>query len=146
MTKSLLLLAAGCALLATSGTASAASPSAYRANVNAICKAGVAKINGAPTPKSPKGYAAYFDVEARLGLQLMQQIIAVRPPASLQPLVLKALKLQGKAVDGIIALSNRIKKGADPVKAVNAADPLLTKWTNQANAAWRAAGLNACAG
>ena len=146
MTKLLLLLAAGCALLATSAPASAASPSAYRAKVNGICKAGVAKIHAVPAPKSPKGYAAYFDAEARLGLQLMRQIIAVTPPKSLQPLVLNALKLQGKVVDGVIALSDRIKKGADPVKAYKAADPLLTKWNNQADTAWRKAGLNACAG
>lgn len=146
MKRSLLLLAAVSALLTTSAPASAASPSAYRAQVNAICKVGVAKINAVPAPTSPKGYAAYFDAEARLGLKLMKQIIAVRPPMSLQPSVLSALKLQGKAVDSIIALSVRINKGADPVKAVKAADPLLTRLTNQADAAWRKAGLNACAG
>ncbi len=146
MKKSLLLVAAACVLLAMSATASAASPSAYRAKVNAICKAGVAKLNAVPAPKSPKGYAAYFDAEARIGVQLMKQIIAVAPPKSLQPLVLSALKLQGKVEDGIIALSNRIKKGADPVKAYNAAKPALDKVNNQANTAWIKAGLTACAG
>ncbi len=76
----------------------------------------------------------------------MKQIIAVTPPKSLQPAVLAALKLQGKLVDGVIALRERINNGADPVKAFNAAKPALNKLNNQANAAWRKAGLNACAG
>lgn len=146
MKKSFLLLAAGCALLATSTPASAASPSAYRTKVNAICRVGVAKINAVPAPKSPKNYAAYFATEGTLGYQLMKQIVAVKPPVSLQPLVLNALKIQGKIVDGILGLADRIKKGADPVEAFNAANPAMTKWNNQADAAWRKAGLNACAG
>lgn len=146
MKKSLLLLAAACALLATSAPVSAASPSAYRAKVNAICKAGVAKINAVRAPTSPKSYGAYFYTEGALGYQLLKQIVAVKPPASLQPLVLNALKLQGKIVDGLLALAAQIKKGADPAKAYNAAKQPLTSLTKQADTAWRKAGLNACAG
>jgi len=113
MKKLLLLLSAACAFLTTSAPAIAASPAAYRAKVNGICKRGVAKINAVPAPASPKGYAAYFDTEARLGYQLLKQIIAVTPPKSLQPLVLNAIRPQGKAVDGLSALAARIRKGAD---------------------------------
>jgi hypothetical protein len=60
-------------------------------------------------------------------VRLLKQIIAVTPPKSLQPLVLSALKLQGKLVDGVIALLDSIKKGADPLKAYNAAKPTLDK-------------------
>jgi hypothetical protein len=146
MKKSILLLATGFVLLATSATASAASPSAYRSKVNGICKVGVAKINAVPAPTSANGYAAYLDTEARLSLQLMKQIIAVTPPKSLQPAVLAALKLQGKLVDAVLVVRDKIKKGADPVKTLKAATPALDKMNNQANAAWRKAGLNACAG
>jgi hypothetical protein len=146
MKKSVLLLAATLALLATSASASAASPSAYRAQVNAICKAGVARINAVPSPSSAKGYVAYLDTEARLSVQLLKQIIAVKPPTSLQPAVLAALKLQGKLVDSVIALRDQIKKGANPVKTLKAATPALNKLNSQANVAWRKAGLNACAG
>jgi hypothetical protein len=146
MKKLLLLLVAVCALLATSSSAFAASPAAYRAKVNGICKVGVAKINAVPAPASPKGYAAYFDAEARLGYQLLKQIIEVTPPKSLQPLVLNAIRPQGKVVDGVSALAARIRKGANPAKAAKAATPALDRLTRQADAAWRKAGLNACAG
>ena len=145
MKRSLLVVAAVCALLAISSSSFAASPGAYRAKLNGLCKVGVAKINAVPQPSSPKGYAAYFDAEARLGYQLLQQIVAVKPPASLRPLVLNALRPQGKVVDTLLALRNQITKGADPVKAYKAAIPTL-KLTGQADTAWRRAGLNACAG
>jgi hypothetical protein len=145
MKKSALLVGA-CALLALSSPALAASPAAYRAKVNGICKAGVAKINAVPQPSSPKGFAAYFGTEGRLGYQLLQQILAVKPPASLQPLVISALTPQGKVVGMVLGLSSQIKKGADPVKLYRATLPTLDRLTNQANAAWRKAGLNACAG
>ncbi len=146
MKKILLLLAAACALLVLSSTASAASPAAYRAKVNGICKAGVAKINAVPQPASAKSYAAYFQTTGTLGYQLMKQIIAVTPPKSLQPLVLAALKPQGQVVDGILALAAKIRKGADPVAAFKAASPALDRISKRADAAWRKAGLAACAG
>ena len=140
------LLAAACVLLVLSSSASAASPGAYRAKVNGICKAGVAKINAVPQPASPKGYASYFQTTGTLGYQLMKQIIAVTPPKSLQPLVLAALKPQGQVVDGLLALASKIRKGADPVAAFKAATPALDRVSKQADAAWRKAGLPACAG
>lgn len=146
MKKALLSLAAACALLATSATAFAASPAAYRAKVNGICKAGVAKINAVPAPKSPKDYEHYFQTEGTLSYQLLKQVVGVTPPKSLQPLVLGAVKLQGKLVDGVLAIAAQIRKGADPAKAYHAADPGLTKLGHQVDAAWRRAGLNACAG
>lgn len=146
MKTSLLFLAVACALLALSSPASAAGPGAYRTKVNAICKAGVAKINAVPTPKAPAGYGAYFAAEGALGYQLLKRVIAVTPPKSLQPLVLNAVRPQGKAVDVLLAIAQQIKKGADPVKAYNASKAALTRWTTQANTAWRRAGLNACAG
>lgn len=146
MKKALLLLAAACALLTTSATAVAASPAAYRAKVNGICKVGVAKINAVPAPKSPKEFEHFFQTEGTLAYQLLKQVVAVRPPASLQPLVLAAVRLQGKLVDGTLAIAAQIRNGADPVKAYKAADPVLTKLGHQGDAAWRRAGLNACAG
>ena len=80
MRKFVLLIATACVLLTAAASASAASPSAYRAKVNGICKAGIAKINAIPAPKSPKGYAAYFDSTAKLSVVLLKQIIAVTPP------------------------------------------------------------------
>ena len=146
MKKELLLLAAACALLTTSATAVAASPAAYRAKVNGICKVGVAKIKAVPAPKSPKDFEHFFQTEGMLGYQLLEQVVAVTPPKSLQPLVLDAVKLQGKLVDGTLAIAAQIRKGADPVKAFKAVDPAMTKLGHQADAAWRSAGLNACAG
>lgn len=134
-----------CAALAVTSSAFALSPAAYRTKVNGLCKVGVAKINAVAAPASPKGYAAYFQATGALGVQLLRQIVAVTPPASRQPLVLKALKPQGRVVDGLLALAARIRKGADPVKAFKAANPALTKANNQANTAWRAAGLKRCA-
>jgi hypothetical protein len=146
MKKALVLLATACALLAISSPAFALSPAGYRAKVNGICKVGVAKITALPNPKSPAGYGAYFQANATLGYKLLKQIIAVTPPKSLQPLVLRALKLQGGVIDGVQALANRIKKGADPTRAFNAARPGLDRLSKQADVAWRKAGLNACAG
>ena len=146
MKKIVLVVAAACVVLVVSASASAESPSVYRAKANAICKAGVKKINAVPAPKSPAGYAAYFTTEGKLGLALVKQLAAYEPPASLKPLVAKALYLQSKVVGGIINLAAEMRKGGDPVKEYNAVKGTLTKWTNSADAAWRKAGLNACAG
>jgi hypothetical protein len=146
MSKSLFLVAPVCALLAICSSAFAASPAAYRAKVNGLCKVGIAKMNAVPEPSSRKGYGAYFAAQARLGTQLLQQIIAVKPPTSLQPLVLNALRPQGKVVGIVVALRDQVRKGADPLKAFNAVSATLKRLTVQADAAWRRAGLNACVG
>jgi NAD(P)-dependent dehydrogenase (short-subunit alcohol dehydrogenase family) len=146
MKKAVLAVIAACVVLVVSAPASAESPSVYRSKANAICKAGVAKINAVPAPKSAAGYAAYFTTEGKLGLALVKRLAAYEPPASLKPLVGKALYLQSKVVGGIINLAAEMRKGGDPVKEYNAVKGTLTKWTKSADAAWRKAGLNACAG
>ncbi len=145
MKKAVLAVAAACVVLVVSAPASAESPSVYLAKANAICKAGLAKINAVPAPKSAAGYAAYFSTEGQLGLALVKQLAAYEPPASLKPLVVKALYLQSKVVGGIINLAAEMRKGGDPVKEFNAVKGTLKTWTNSADAAWRKAGLNTCA-
>jgi hypothetical protein len=145
MRKLVLVAAAACAL-AVASTAAATTPAAYRAKVNALCKVGVKKIEALPAPKATSKYAAYFINVARLSTQLLRQITAIQPPTSLLSPVGTALKLQGEQTVGIAQLAARIETGANPSKALKAAQPRLDALSKQANAAWRKAGLPACAG
>ncbi len=145
--KRLTLTGAIAAALLVGVPAAIAVPTAsqYKTQVNAICKAGLVRLNAIAEPSSPKDYATYADKQATVGYDLLQKILAVKPPVALQPLVLKAAKPQGQAVDALLVLRDTIKKGGDPQKSLDAALPKINALTAQADAAWKAAGLTACA-
>ena len=152
MRRSLVPLTFGLVLLTgsiwahPSGAATPLAAGAYRTKVNAICKAGIAKINAVKAPTVPSGFAAYLQTEGELGARLMKQIIEVTPPKSLQPAVMSALKLQGQSVDEVLALALKVKKASDPAAVLTAATPALEKTTAGADAAWTKAGLTGCTG
>ena len=146
MKKAVLVVNVLCVALMVCAPAFATdSPSVYRAKANAMCKAGIAKLNAVPAPKSAAEYAAYFTTSGQIGLALVHQLANYEPPDSLKPAVSNALYLQSKVVGGINNLAAEMRKGGNPVQELNAAKATLNSWTNSANAAWRKAGLAVCA-
>ena len=144
--KKVLLALSVAAVLVFAATASASSPSAYRAKVNGICAVGVKQLNAIPKPTKPSGYYAYFKSAVTLGDKLLAKVAAVKPPASLAAKVATAVSRQGAFETGLHGLVSKLKTSSTPQKTVNAAAPKLNGLNDKANAAWRAAGLVKCAG
>ena len=135
------------AVLAFAATASASlSPSAYRTKVNAICVTGIKSLNAIPKPSKPSGYYAYFVKATNASDALLVKVAAVKPPKSLQAVVATALTKQLTFEKALHTLASKLKSSSNPQKTVMAAQSKLDKLNNQANAAWRAAGLTKCAG
>ena len=144
--KKVLLALTVVAALAFAATASASSPSAYRAQVNGICATGVKQLNAIPRPSKPSGYYAYFKTAVTMGDKLLAKVAAVKPPSSLKALAGTAISRQGAFETGLHALVSKLKTSSNPRKTVNAAAAKLNSLNDKANAAWRAAGLVKCAG
>ena len=144
--KKVLLALTVAAVLVFAATASASSPSAYRAQVNGICAAGVKQLNAVPKPSKPSGYYAYFKTAVTLGDKLLAKIAAVKPPSSLKAQAGTAISRQGAFETALHALVSKLKTSSNPQKTVNAAATKLNSLNDKANAAWRAAGLVKCAG
>jgi hypothetical protein len=144
--KKVLLALSVAAVLAFSATASAASPSAYRAQVNGICAVGVKQLNAIPQPTKPSGYYAYFKTVAAASDKLLAKVTAVKPPSSLKAQIGTAVSRQGAFEAALHALVSKLKTSASPQKTVNAAASHLNGLNSKANAAWRAAGLVKCSG
>jgi hypothetical protein len=144
--KKVLLALTVVAVLAFAATASASSPSAFRAQVNGICATGVKQLNAIPKPSKPSGYYTYFKAGVTLGDKLLAKIAAVKPPSSLKAQVTTAVSRQGAFETALHALVSKLKTSSNPQKTVNAAASHLNSLNDKANAAWRAAGLVKCAG
>ena len=143
--KKVLLALSVAAMLAFAATASASSPSAYRAQVNGICAVGVKQLNAIPKPTKPSDYYAYFKAGATMGDKLLAKIASVNPPSSLKSQVATAVSRQGAFEAGLHALVSKLKTSSNPKQTVNAAAAKLNSLNAKANAAWRAAGLKKCA-
>lgn len=144
--KKVLLALTVAAVLAFAATASASSPSAYRAQVNGICAVGVKQLNAIPKPSKPSGYYAYFKALSTTSDKLLAKVAAVKPPSSLKAQVATAISRQGAFQTALHALVSKLKTSSNPQKTVNAAGAKLTSLNDKANVAWRAAGLVKCAG
>lgn len=144
--KKVLLALTVAAALAFAATASASSPSAYRAQVNGICAAGVKQLNAIPRPSKPSGYYTYFKALAAASDKLLAKVAAVKPPASLKADVATAVSRQGAVDTALHALVSKLKTSSNPKKTVTAAAGKLNSLNDKANAAWRVAGLVKCSG
>jgi hypothetical protein len=144
--KALLALSLVAALAFSATAAASLSPSAYRAKVNGICATGVKALNAIPKPSKPSGYYEYFVKATTASDALLVKVAAVKPPTSLQGVVATALTKQLAFEKGLHSLTAKLKTSKNPQKTVLAAQSNLNKLNDQANTAWRAAGLTKCAG
>jgi hypothetical protein len=144
--KKVLLALTVAAALVFSATAAASSPSAYKAQVNAICAKGVKQLNAIPKPSKPSGYYAYFKKGVAMSDALLVKVAAVKPPSSLAPAVGDALAKQGAFEKALHGLVDKLKTSSNPQKTVQSASAKLDSLNKKANNAWRAAGLVKCAG
>ncbi len=144
--KKVLLALSVAALLIFAATASASSPSAYRAQVNGICAVGVKQLNAVPKPSKPSGYYSYFKTVVAMSDKLLAKVAAVKPPASLAAKVSTAVSRQAAFETAIHGLVSKLKTSSNPQKTVKTAVPKLNSLNDKANSAWRAAGLVKCAG
>ena len=142
--KRLALLVALVPALIAVASASALTPTAYRTKANAICAAGIAKINAVPAPQSARAVLPYFQSVATLSAALLRQLGTVEPPNSLKPLVLSAARAQGMVQGALLQAIAKLKAGADPAATVTAYTPILDRLTKTADALWRKAGLTKC--
>jgi hypothetical protein len=134
------------AALVFSATAAASSPSAYRAQVNAVCAKGVKQLESIPKPTSAKGYYAYFKKGVEMSDLLLAKVAAVKPPPSLKAPVTNALARQLAFEQALHALVNKLKTSSNPQKTVKSVSAKLDSLNKKANDAWLAAGLVKCAG
>lgn len=121
-----------------------AATKAYQTKVNAICKAGIAKLNAIPSPTGPADLQKFLEKGLSLTKELISSVKAVPAPAGVKANVTKALAAQQKGADLIAGLITDIKKGGDPAKLLDAAGPKISAATKAADPAWTAAGLTAC--
>ena len=138
--KKVLLALTVAAVLVFAATASASSPSAYRAQVNGICAAGVKQLNAIHAPSKPSRYYAYFKAVAGASDKLLAKVAAVKPPSSLKAQVATAISLQGAFDTALHGLVSRLKTSSNPQATVNASAKKLNSMNAKANAAWRAVG------
>jgi hypothetical protein len=144
--KKVLLALSVAAVLSFAASASASSPSAYRAQVNGICAVGIKQLTAIPQPKKPSGYYAYFKTVASMSDKLLAKVSAVKPPSSLAGKVATAVSRQGAFEAALHTLVSKLKTSSNPQKTVHSAASHLNSLNSKANAAWRAAGLLKCAG
>ena len=144
MKKVVLASTLAAVLVLTATAAASTSPSAYRAQVVAMCTKGVAKIDAIPKPTTIAGLLPYFQKAVRASDHLLAQITAVTPPASLKKAVANALEIQGSFEAGLHDLIAKLKTSKNPKQTVLAAEPKLDSLNARANRAWRAAGLVKC--
>jgi len=143
--KKVLLAAVVVAALALSAAAVAStSPSAYKAQVNAICAKGVAQLNAVPGPKTAAQLYPYFKKVSTLSDALLVKVVKVTPPASLAAAVAKAVKAQAAFQTALHTLVAKLKTSSSPQKTATAAEANLTKLNTKANKLWIAAGLVKC--
>ena len=144
MKKVVLASTLAAVLVLTATAAASTSPSAYRAQVDAMCTKGVAKIDAIPKPTTIAGLLPYFQKAVRASDHLLAQITAVTPPASLKKAVANALEIQGSFEARLHDLIAKLKTSKNPKQTVLAAEPKLDSLNARANRAWRAAGLVKC--
>lgn len=144
MKKALLALVLAAVLASSATAAVSTSPSAYKAHVNAMCVKGIAAINAIPKPTTAKGLVPYFEKAAKLSDQLLVQITAVKPPASLAKPVAAAIKAQSAFEAALHSLIAKLKTSSNPKQTVINAEPKLNTVNAKANIAWRTAGLVKC--
>lgn len=142
--KKVLLALTIAAALSLSATAAASGPSAYRAQVNGICAAGIKQLNAIPKPTKPSEYYAYFKKGVEMSDKLLVKVAAVKPPSSLKAAVASAVAKQAAFERGLHGLVGKLKTSSNPQKTVRAASAKLESLNKKANKAWIAAGLVKC--
>jgi hypothetical protein len=141
-TVALVLTLAG--VLAAVATASM-SPAVYRASANAACTKANVKQKLLGSPKTKAQFLGFLELSIPIGRQELRTLTALDPPALLRPAHRRALgfiKRELALLDGLVV---RIKGGADPIAAFGKVTPEGNRLAAAENAAWRSAGVAACA-
>ena len=122
-----------------------ATPTAYRAQATAICKAASTKLKTLTPPTTPDEVARFLKQSNPIFRSLRAALKRLSPPKALRVLHARALDLEQQQIDGIQDLIETIDGGADPSKAYKAVDARLTKVGNAEGATWRKLLIPACA-
>jgi hypothetical protein len=143
--KKVVVVVASCCALVLAGSAAALSPAAYRKQANTICLDMNRKIDRLAAPTGPKQVLPFLKKGLAIALPAAARLKRLVPP--------KSFAADHARVHGLIANSStllrqlvaRLEAGADPERAIRAADPALTRLANQEEAIWRRMSIAECA-
>ena len=131
-------------LLACEAAFAATTPSAYRAQASAICTKTDKALNKIPAPKSAAQIGKYFNAVLIVVEAQYNSLRKLSVPSSLATSVSKALTAEKTQITGIRVLSDQIRKGADPLKAMTTLDKTMTAAGDAEDAAWKKLKISAC--
>jgi hypothetical protein len=141
-----LAAAAALACIAAGATAAALSPSAYRAQANAICQHAKAQVVALPHPKTHRQVGVYLESSLPIVRGEYTKLHGLDVPPALQAAHAQALAAFTKEVDLLAGVVAQIHRGADPVRAFAAIDAREVALGKVEDAGWRKAGVTACVG
>ncbi len=139
--------AAGLAALTVAACGSStASPAQVRSQASAICARANTRIGRIPTPANSTGALAFLDNGiASLGPELTQlkRLSVSGDAADVWNAAVRTLSQQLSALE---TTASKIRGGADPAQAYKSLQQTLAPLETQANGAWQALQIPACAG
>jgi hypothetical protein len=133
-------------LLACESALAATTPSTYRAQASAICKSTDTALAKIAAPKSASQVGKYFDAVLPVFEGQYDSLRKLRVPSSFATLVEQVLAAEKAQLAGLRGLSDQVKKGADPAKALASMDKKITAASNDEDAAWKKMNISACVG
>jgi hypothetical protein len=139
--------AAGLAVLALAACgSSSASPAQVRSQASAICARANARIGRIPTPANATGALAFLDngiASLKPEVTQLQRLSVSGDAADVWQTAVRTLSQQLAALE---TTASKIRAGADPVQAYKSLQQTLAPLETQANGAWQALQIPACAG
>ena len=138
----LALLAAGvCAAAAEASL----TPTAYRAQANAICGKAKRQVDALGKPRNELELARYVVRLVRIQGRELATLRKLEPPRSLRVLHARALVAIAAELDLLDGALLRMHQGQHARVALAPTQGPLTQLTRQEDAAWRKAGVRVCA-
>lgn len=136
----LALVAAGC------GSSANMSDRALREAATRVCTEATQHLNDIPTPQVPSGGAAFLRRGVGALRPELTALSAMHPGGELGTHFREGLGAGQQELKVLESSLKGLQAGNDPIVAIKTLQTQLAPLEKQARAAWRAAGLPACAG
>ena len=142
MTKT--VLTAAVLALAFAAAAAASTPAQYRRQATAICRHTTATLKTVKDPTSPRDISRYLKQALPIFRTQYLALGRLTPPASLRPLVAKALSSERLQLIGIRSLIADLDLSSNPKATFDAYNRKLSPLSDAEDAAWKQLRIPAC--
>jgi len=120
------------------------SPSELRDQAGQICRQMVQQSSTIRRPKAPSGTAAFLNQGIAVLKPGVEQLRSLDPPNADADTYHRAVQSLSDQVANLEQTEREVRRGGDPVSAVQSLQQRLTPLQTQADSDWRTLGISAC--